>query len=295
MFNKIYNSDLELDLQLFAEGAGDSGTSAAAADAGQAGTVTETQTESGDNTNAAGSEEGAVTSRADQYKQIRQDFKQEFDAEIQQAVRRRLKSADTYKGKVDPILSMLADKYGCKIDDLDALVKAIEDDDAFYEEEALRENMSVAQLKQFKKIQRENRSFREAAEAMQQQQAEAHAWSQLQADAEKVKLVYPGFNLETEIQNPAFNRLIKAKVPMQTAFEVIHKNEIIPAAMQLASQKTAQNVANAVAANRSRPTENGLASQAAAKTGIDISKLSRKEMEEYKARARRGESITFKN
>lgn len=295
MLFKLNNSDFEIDLQLFAEGTGDSGASASAADAGQAGTGTVTQTETGDNTNAAGSEEGAAPSRAELYKQVRQDYKQEFDSEIQQAIRRRLKSADTYKGKVDPILSMLADKYGCKIDDLDALGKAIEEDDAFYEEEALRENMTVAQLKQFKKMERENRSFREAAEAMQQQQAEAHAWRQLQADAEKVKLVYPGFDLEAEIKNPAFNSLLKAKVPMQTAYEVIHKNEIIPAAMQLASQKTAQKVANAVAANKSRPTENGLSSQAAAKTGIDISKLSRKEMEEYKARARRGESITFKD
>lgn len=284
------------DLQLFAEGgAGDSGTSAATGIAGQSEAQTSgASTVTGDNTNAADSAEGEVPSRAEQYKKFRNDYKQEFDADVQKAIRGRLKSANDFKGKVNPIIEMLSEKYGCKADDLDALAKAVTEDESFYEEEALKAGMSVAQFKQFKTLERENRAFKEAAEAKQQQEQEQHIWNALQEEAAAVKAMYADFDLEAELKNTAFSKLLKANIPMQTAYEVVHKNEIIPAAMQAASQKTAQKIANAVAANKARPSENGLSSRAAAVTRTDISKLTPKQMEEFKARARRGERITFK-
>lgn len=293
---KFFTPVILFDLQLFAEGgaAGDSGTSAGVVSGQTEAQTSDVQTGTGENTDAADSAEGEVPSRAEQYAKFKNDYKQEFDAEIQKAIRGRLKSANDYKGKVNPIIEMLSEKYGVKADDLDALGKAVMEDESFYEEEALREGMSVAQLKQFKQLERENRAFKEAAEAKQQREQEQHVWNALQQEAKAVKNVYSAFDLETELKNPVFSKLLKNDVPMQAAYEVIHRNEIIPAAMQAASQKTAQKVANAVAANKARPLENGLSSQAAAVTRTDISKLTPEQMEDYKARARRGEKITFR-
>jgi hypothetical protein len=89
MLSKIIKPVEVFDLQLFAEGgAGDSGTSAATGITGQSEAQTSgASTIPGENTNAADSGEGEVPSRAEQYKKFRSDYKQEFDAEIQKAIR----------------------------------------------------------------------------------------------------------------------------------------------------------------------------------------------------------------
>lgn len=291
-FEKPY---LKIELQLFSEGAGDSGTSDGVVTGQAAADNSESQTNgSGENTNVADSKEGVEPSRADLYKKFKLDFKNEIDSEMEKAIKGRLKKANVFKGKVTPIIDLLCEKYGCSSDDLDALSKAVTEDESFYEEEALKEGMTVAQLKQMKKLKRENKAFKDAYEARQQQEQEQSVWNALQEEAESVKNIYSSFDLKTELNNPAFSRLLKSNVPMQTAYEVIHKDEIIPMAMQIASQKAAERVANSVASNKARPSENGMTNQSPAITRVDISKLTSKQMEEYKARARKGEKITFK-
>ena len=60
-------------------------------------------------------------------------------------------------------------------------------------------------------------------------------------------------------------------------------------------QKTAANVQFETDKNSRRPRENGLGSPTAAKTGVDVSKLSDSDIEEYIERAKHGEKITFRN
>lgn len=46
-------------------------------------------------------------------------------------------------------------------------------------------------------------------------------------DAEQVKSYYPDFDFITEMQNPLMLNLLKAKIPLKTAFEVIHLKTIV--------------------------------------------------------------------
>jgi hypothetical protein len=112
--------------------------------------------------------------------------------------------------------------------------------------------------------------------------------------AEEVKSVYPGFDLQTELQNEKFRNLVLSNVDLRTAFEVVHRDEILPAAMQYTAKQVSNKVANAVRAGQNRPAEGAMGRNAAALTTIDISKLSRKEIEEYNRRAARGERIDFR-
>lgn len=293
-FEKPY-LNLKIELQLFADGAGDSGASAEVVTGQALADNSEGQdNSSGESTNVADSKEGAEPSRAELYKKFKLDFKNEFDSEMEKAIKGRLKNANSFKSKVTPIIDMLCEKYGCSANDLDALSNAVTEDESFYEEEALKEGMTVAQLKQMKKLKRENKAFKDAYEARQQQEQEQSVWNALQEEAESVKNIYSTFDLRTELNNPAFSKLLKSNVPMQTAYEVIHKDEIISATMQIASQRAAERVANSVASNKARPSENGMSNQGPVITRVDISKLTSKQMEEYKARARKGEKITFK-
>ena len=68
------------------------------------------------------------------------EMKDLFDEWAQTTVQRRLKSTketvDRYEA-LTPVLQMLGQKYGVDASDTQALVKAIEEDDAYYEDEAL--------------------------------------------------------------------------------------------------------------------------------------------------------------
>lgn len=55
---------------------------------------------------------------------------------------------------------MLAQKYGVDPGDLEKLSSAIEEDDSYYEDEATRRGLTVQQLKEMKRIERENETLR---------------------------------------------------------------------------------------------------------------------------------------
>ena len=179
------------------------------------------------------------------------------------------------------------------MNDPDTLLEAVEADDGFYEDAAAEKGLTVEQFKQFKRLERENNQFKQAAERAQHQQRTDSIYQAWQEQAEMTKRIYKGFDLQREIQNPNFSKLLRSGVDVRTAYEVVHKDEIIPAAMQVATQRATEKVSNSVAANRARPSENGLGGGGAVESGVNINNLSREQMEELKRRAARGETITF--
>ena len=116
------------------------------------------------------------------------------------------------------------------------------------------------------------------------------AW---QEQAQQTKSVYPSFDMDAEMQNPQFVALLRSNVDVRTAFEVLHKDEIIPAAMQYTAQQTKSKIAKSIASGSNRPAENGISSQSAARVKSDVTQLSKADREEIYRRAARGEKITF--
>ena len=111
--------------------------------------------------------------------------------------------------------------------------------------------------------------------------------------ADSLKAVYPTFDLNAEVENPQFRQLLRSGIDVRTAYEVIHKDEIIPAAMQFTAKTVEQKIANKIASGGSRPAENGMANQGAATVKSDVSKLTRADREEIIRRVQRGEKIRF--
>ena len=246
--------------------------------------------------------EGAVPTaeedRASQYAKFKADYKAEYDAEVQSIIKDRLKKSNKDNAElnsrlksISPIMEAMAKKYKVDASDYDGILNAFESDDSNLEEEAYSRDMSVEQLRQFKKIERENQSYREAEEERRRAE-QIQKWNQ---EATELREIYPSFDVAQEQSNTEFMRLLGAGVPMRTAYEVAHKDEIIHSAMSFTAEKTAEKVANSVRANASRPSENGLSSNSASVSVTDINKLSRAKMEEYKQRALNGERIDFKN
>lgn len=228
------------------------------------------------------------------------DYKAAYDAKLTKALEGRFakqKTIEDRQKKLDPIMDVLAGKYGLSRGDdgydLEALSKAIDEDKSYYEEEALRRGMSVEELKRFKHLERENDQFRRTMEERERQEASQKAWGKVMQQAEEAKQVYPSLDIDAEMQNPGFGRLVAAGVPVRTAYEVVHRDEIMGGAMQYTAQQTAQKISNAVAAGARRPNEGGMGAGSSAETKMDPAKLTKEQRAEIRKRVLRGEAVTF--
>lgn len=229
-------------------------------------------------------------------KLIKGEFKDQYNQRVQDTVQKRLKGTQemqTQYEAIKPILETLASKYGVKADDIQALSNAIDEDNSFYEEEAMEKGISVEQLKQIRKMERENADLKRQMQEQSTRENANKLYATWMEQADKVKSIYPAFNLEAEMQNPQFVNLLRSNVDVRTAFEVLHKDEIIPAAMQYTAKTVEQNLANKVRANASRPSENGTRSQSSATTKSDVTQLSNADLDEIIRRANRGDRISF--
>jgi hypothetical protein len=192
-----------------------------------------------------------------------------------------------------PLMELLAGKYGVDAGDLSALLKAAEEDESYYEEEAAQKGLSVQQLKDFKRMERENAQLKAAAEERQRVEQANQVQARWMQEAEALKGIYPKFDFEAEAQNPAFARLLRNGVDVRTAYEVAHHDEIISGAMQFTAQKVQQKTVNDIRARGMRPDEGGLGRHPAGEGRLDVSKLTRDQRAEMAKRAMRGEKISL--
>ena len=293
--DKKYLFPMTLDLQLFAEGAGggDGGTGSDGA-MGATGTAATSQTSI---TDADGNTATNIDREAEFEKLIKGEYKDLYDARMQDTVKNRLKgqkeTVDKYNA-LTPTLEMLAKKYGVDASDIDALNKAIEEDDAYYEEEALEKGISVEQLKEFKKMEKENAELKKLRDEQNAKDAAEKKVAGWMEESKQVKAIYPQFDLRSEMQNPKFIDLLRVPgVDVRTAYELTHKDEIIAGAMQFTAKTVEKKIADKIAANGARPTENGLNSQSASLTKSNVSQLSNAEIDELNRKIARGEKVSF--
>ena len=297
-----------INLQLFAEG-GDGGTGADGATADNGGLATSRTAKNpladvkyGIQDSAPNAEvqqkttDDGVNLDAEFEELIKGKYKEQYNKRTQDTIQKRLKSTketvDKYN-ELAPTLEMLARKYGVDATDVKALNQAIEEDDSYYEEEALEKGLTVEQLKSIRKMERENADLKRQMQEEKTRKNADRLYQSWMNQAEQIKGVYPSFTLEAEMQNPRFTDLLRNGIDLRTAYEVLHKDEIIPAAMQFTAQNVQQKLTNKIIANGARPTENGINSQSSAVVKSDVSQLSKADRQEIARRVARGDKIRF--
>ena len=193
---------------------------------------------------------------------------------------------------MQPIIQMVAERYGVDAKDLAAVSKALENDNAALETEAATKGMDVEQLKEIKRLRRENEQYRQASEQAQiQQEAESilNGWIQ---QGEQMKATYPAFDFDTEMANPQFVELLKRGVSVDVAYKVIHMDDIVGGAMQYTAEKVKKATVDGIRSRAARPSENGTSAQAGAKIG-KYRASTRQDRMALAARSMAGEQITF--
>lgn len=299
---KHYHTFLMRGLQVFAEGGGAAG--AGAGDGGTASgagvTAAAAGPQTGESAPAAGVQNETTGPKKDRKaefdKLIKGEYKDLYDAGVQNILRQRFKGHQETSERLEalsPMLEILGKKYGVDPQDAKALSKAIEEDDSYFEEEAMEKGISVQELKRIRKMERENADLKRQMQDRQQKEQAAQQYATWMRQAEEAKKLYPTLDLDREVKDPQFLGLLRAGVDVGSAYLVLHRDDIIPAAMQSAAKAVEGKLASKIAAGGARPTENGAGGQSAAVVRSDVSKLTRKDRAEINRRAMRGERITL--
>ena len=227
---------------------------------------------------------------------IEGEYKDQYTEAFQKAFNRRFKET---KGMEDslaaqkPIIDILMQRYKVEGGDMAKLQKAIEEDNSYWEQAADEAGLTVEQYKAMQKLERENaelKAIRQRQAGEQQAQAQLNQWMR---EAEGVKEIYPNFDFRAEIGNKEFQGLLKAGIPVQKAFELVHMDEIREATARSAAQTASQQMQAKIKSKASRPSENGTSSQSAVVVKSDVHSLSRADRAEVIRRAQRGEKISF--
>lgn len=226
----------------------------------------------------------------------------EYNKQMQQVVQGRLRGAKASEEalkSLTPALEVLARRYNLDQSKIDyaALAAAVENDDEYYEEKALEMGVGVDTAK---KIDREERAGKraqqEAEETLEQQRIQQH-FNSLVSQGEKLKAVFPKFDLAEELKNPTFARLTapSSGLSLEDAYYAVHRKEIQEASVRITAQKTAQQISNSIQAGQRRPIENGSSGQTSPAQIFDYSKATPAQREALKQRIRnaaaRGEKI----
>jgi hypothetical protein len=226
----------------------------------------------------------------------------EYNKQMQAVVQSRLRSAKTAEenlAKLTPAVELLARRYNLDPTnmDYDALTKAINDDDSYYEDMALEMGVSIETAKKVDRQKRDaEREKVETERTLQEQRIQQH-FMKLEQQGDAMKKVFPNFDLRKELENPAFFRMTSPNVgiSVEDAYYAVHRNEIQTAAMQVTAQKTAEKISNSIQSGSRRPDESGTSSQAPSVSTFDYRNASREQREAIKKRIReaaaRGEKL----
>ena len=221
-----------------------------------------------------------------------------INKEIENAVKRRFKDHSELKksnDKMQSVMNAVAMKYGIDPTDTDGILKAVAEDESYYETAADEAGMSVEQYKKMKQLEAESaqlQAIRQEEVRRREFDAKYAEWS-MQADFAKNE--YPNLDLNTEMQNKDFFGLLTRGIDVKTAYQVIHHDEIVQSAISTATQRTAQAVqqqtVNNIRSKGLRPDESAGSSQAGFTFKADPHKWTKADREEIAKRVARGEKI----
>lgn len=213
---------------------------------------------------------------------------------------RRLEASPAMKG----LMQALQEKYGTDANDLVALTEAVRNgavkDDAYYEKLAMEKGVSTRTARELDKLESQNKHLTEQQQMIQQmerQRVQQARIAELQAgwdrEAEQLKAQYPDFNMAEVLANPEVEKMMRSGVSMTNAYRSAYFDHILKQQQAATARQVEQGVVNRMQQRNARPGENGTRPGGAVQTKIDVSHMSRKEMEEMENRVMRGEVITL--
>lgn len=297
----------KLNIQFFGEGAGTgasagTGVEGSGAETGSIDLASQGSANNGDNVDVT--EPQGETAKTPQQRQedfealIRGEYREEFQKRTQRIIDKRFKQQGELENTLkshDELLTVLAQKYGVDSRDAKAIMDAINKDDSFYEQEALDKGLSVKQLKEIKQLERDNASLRKAQEEAESKRHTDQIYSEWLNESEELKNKYglDSFNLESEIQNPEFIKLLAGGISLESAYKAIHFDDMVGGAMAHTAATVKEKMANNIASRSGRPAENGVSSQSTSNFKTDVNKMTKADRAKIMREVQKGANVVL--
>lgn len=124
-------------------------------------------------------------------------------------------------------------------------------------------------------------------------EADRGAFDRVERQARQARQKYPALDLNQEMKNPQFGLLVARGVPVEAAYELAHRQELLGSAMAYAVRRAREDLAAGIQSAASRPSETGLGAQAAAVGELDPARLTKDQRKMVREKVARGERVTF--
>ncbi len=224
--------------------------------------------ETGESLAVAGQESAVETDPDTEFNDlINGRFKEQFSKRTQAIIDKRFKTTkelEAFREKTQPLLGALYERYGVDEGDMDSLEKAILGD-----KKEVTESISV----------------------QNNLRGRISSWIK---ESEELRKTIPDFDLRTELRaDKTFGRLLLSGIPLKAAYETVHRNEILNGAVAFTADKVRRQVVQGIEARGMRPVENGVSSEGAVVTAVDVNSLTSQDILKILKQVENGANITF--
>ncbi len=221
---------------------------------------------------AVAGQDGAAEGNADNEfaELISGRFKEQFAKKTQAIIDKRFKQTkelEEYKEKVSPLVERLMEKYGVSPGEEDKLA-------GFLEREKTEPQNPDTELSRMDNL-----------------RGRISSWIK---QSEEMKETFPDFDLRKEIRgNKLFSQLLIGGAPLRAAYETVHRDEILSGAMAYTAGKVREQVVKGIEAKGRRPIENGVSSESAVVTSVDVNSLTSQDILKILKQVENGANISF--
>lgn len=254
--------------------------------------------------------EPKLTDPAEKRRAFGQLMQSEYAAEFEEALQRASEMAVQNvldNPAVKGLMDALGEAYGIDVqsaDNLAALTEAVKNgkvkNDEYYETLAAERGISVKTARELDRmegeLQRANAEKQRAEQvrqAAEHQQRAAAVRAQWEAEAARLKVKYPAFELDEVLNNPSVADMIRRGIGLEAAYRAAYFDQLMTESTARTAKQVEQGVAARIQQRAQRPAENGAHPGAAAETKVDVAHMTAKQRAELAKRARRGERIVL--
>lgn len=203
-----------------------------------------------------------------------EDYKADHEKYVQKLLKDRMKKHNAEAEKDLELLHLVGRKYGLDAnsqtfkEDLSSAIKA---DDGIYEKYAQEHDVPIEEAKRMVGIEQQLERATKEAEQRRVAEEDARVINALRDKGRETQNVYPDFNLDEQMADERFRRLVVAFNGDTTqAYEAINHKALTRRAVAEAEANAQRAVSNSVKANLSRPAEGGISSTSMADSAPDF-------------------------
>ncbi len=217
-------------------------------------------------------------------------FKDQFTKKTQSIIDRRFKETkllEEYKNRVSGTVDTLMQRFGLDEGEEEKLLEKFGIDEKS-ESDVLDDEANVEDEDVISEDTEDESFVQEREDRLRKR---ISGWLK---ECGEIKELYPEFDLRNELRSSKlFSQLVLAGAPVRAAYETVHKDEILSGAMAYTADKVREQVVKNIETKGRRPLENGISSESAVMTAVDVNALTSKDILKILKQVENGANIKF--